>query len=185
MTKKIVPPTEIKESPDTRKESTSKSRRKALGTLVASGALAGVALPNKWKTPMINSVVLPAHAGVSGDCSSPACTNVSVDTAVINPNGNLFVFGMGTINACCVQAASSPALDCALLSGGTTIGFEESAGTFDCASSSALVSGCIVSCSVVVSSGSHSISSGNTVTLRFDFGGACVCSETATVVQTG
>jgi len=37
-------------------------RRKVLQGLVASGAIAGATLPNKWKKPIVDTVMLPAHA---------------------------------------------------------------------------------------------------------------------------
>lgn len=41
-------------------------RRQLLQTLVASGAIAGSALPSQWRKPVVNSVILPAHAQTSG-----------------------------------------------------------------------------------------------------------------------
>jgi hypothetical protein len=44
------------------------SKRKTLrNILMATGALAGTqVLPSKWSKPVLDTVVLPAHAGISG-----------------------------------------------------------------------------------------------------------------------
>lgn len=77
---------------------------------------------------------------------------------------------------------TAPQLVCALLDENGLI----TSSTFDnagggCDDSSATDVGCLVSCSVSVGPGGHSVSSGDCVTLRFIFAGGCVCSEVATV----
>lgn len=197
MTKKRTTPTDL--SPKDSKEpssdgtnSTAKSRRRALNALVASGAIAGFALPNNWKKPVVNAVILPAHAqtspgggGGGGRRPSEGCA-LSINAAVLDgSSGALLVLALGSISAGCVQNADSRAgLDCFVITGGTTLPLADgdaSAGQFGCSDSIALVSGCIVSCSVQVSATDHNLGPTDTVTIRFEFGGACVCTASATV----
>ena len=60
----------MKETPDSTDEKpvneNRDKRRQLLQTLVASGAIAGSALPSQWRKPVVNSVILPAHAQTSG-----------------------------------------------------------------------------------------------------------------------
>ncbi len=99
--------------------STQLHRRKALQGIVGAGSVAGlVAAPDKWVKPVVDSVILPAHAqttGVSEFCeitnivaenkSGPIELNqgekiqVLVDVTVIDPNGN---------NALVIVALRSP-----------------------------------------------------------------------------
>ena len=74
----------------------SEGRRKLLKSIAAgSGAIiAGKSLPENWTKPVVDSVILPAHAGSSGvtgnfitDSSSAAtnlCTEITGTTANIN-----------------------------------------------------------------------------------------------------
>ncbi len=50
------------------------TRRKALGKiLVAGGVIAGAHLiPSKWASPVVNSIIVPAHAQTSGPVTTPA-----------------------------------------------------------------------------------------------------------------
>ena len=52
------------------------SRRKLLKSIAAgSGAIvAGKSLPENWKRPVVDSVILPAHAQTSPPTSPPTCT---------------------------------------------------------------------------------------------------------------
>lgn len=164
-------------------------RRKLLGAMVASGAISGAALPEKWRKPVVNSVILPAHAQTTGPGPSAGC-NASILTAILSGT-TLNVVAQGNINALCVQGAHSlfptggnGGFTCALISGGTTLHTDTSPGVDDCSSSitQALVSGCMVSCSVSVTSADQAgIMDGSSITMRFSFGGTCVCSAVGTV----
>ncbi len=75
------------------------SRRKLLKSIaVGSGAVAaGSAIPKKWSKPLVDSVVLPAHAQTTGcpSCSGPEQSepyNSSLDMELVD--GNL---GTGTL----------------------------------------------------------------------------------------
>jgi len=65
------------------------SRRKLLKSIAAgSGAIvAGKSLPESWSRPVVDSVLLPAHAQTSGGPFSGAA---SESTVSINPDSNLF-----------------------------------------------------------------------------------------------
>ena len=58
-------------------------RRKLLITLAASGGAATAlqSLPNKWTTPVVDSVILPAHA----ETSEPFTPNRSFATGAVFP----------------------------------------------------------------------------------------------------
>lgn len=58
----------------------SSSRRKLLQSLVLGGTVAAVkALPDTWTTPIVNSVLLPAHAALSpGECAFYAVSGFPV-----------------------------------------------------------------------------------------------------------
>ena len=158
------------------------SRRKALSAMVATGAVAGLALPEKWKKPVVNAVVLPAHAQASLGSSFDILASYISST-----NGHLYVLAQGNLTPACVQAAGDPPPDDysdfqhALIHNGTTLQFEFSAAPQDCTSPSALISGCIISASVVINSAAHSVTQGDTITMRFEYGGTCITSVVATV----
>ncbi len=70
------------------------SRRKLLKSLVAgSGAVvAGKALPESWTKPVVDSVMLPAHAQTTGTESAAATTytkTIRVDVPDVGKGGNL------------------------------------------------------------------------------------------------
>ncbi len=56
-----------------------KTRRKALGKiLVAGGVIAGAhIIPSKWAAPVVNSIIVPAHAQTSGPTTTTAPTTGS------------------------------------------------------------------------------------------------------------
>ena len=45
---------------------TKMDKRKALKTIIAGGVATSVAIPSVWKKPVVNSVMLPAHAQATG-----------------------------------------------------------------------------------------------------------------------
>lgn len=171
-------------------------RRKTLKTLLAGGAIAGI--PTQWGKPVVDSVVLPVHAqstpgpgpcgGSGGPCTSGMNVNILFAELV---GGDLIVVGDTQIPAdegCGLGPSdepptwTEPQLICALLDNNGLIASE----TFDsagggCNDDSATAVGCLVSCSVSLGSGEHSVSSGDCITLRFIFAGGCVCSEVTTV----
>lgn len=55
----------VKQSVSEHQDKRQEARRRLLGTLVAGGA-AGAALPSQWKKPVIDAVMLPAHAQTTG-----------------------------------------------------------------------------------------------------------------------
>jgi hypothetical protein len=180
---------EIKNQPN----SSISSKRNTLKTLVAGGALAGM-IPETWRRPMVNAIVLPSHAqttvpppkeppgcGDGGSCTSGM--NVNIISAELLPDGDLFVLGDGHIPADCVTVTGVfPRFVCALLDSDGLIQSETftSAGG-DCFDDTATVSGCLVSCSILIASASHSVEGGDCITLRFRFTGDCVCSAVTTV----
>ncbi|MDH3376590.1 MAG: twin-arginine translocation signal domain-containing protein [Gammaproteobacteria bacterium] len=172
---------------DTRTIEESSSRRKALKTLAATGAVAGV-IPKKWATPVVDAMVLPAHAQTTcaplGSCTSGM--SAVVTAAVVLGGGDLVVVGEADIPPGC-RSNPSVSLSCAILGcDGLIVGTDPDGGTYqgsgfgtgDCTGT---VGQCLVSCSVQVAAGSHSVVSGDSVTLRFNWGGVCICSGVGTV----
>lgn len=184
---------EMKEDKD--KKSTGNQRRKALKAIGVGGVLAGT-IPAIWTRPVVKAIILPAHAqtsppapacGSGGPCSSGM--NVNILTAVVTGGGALFVLGDIQIPAyasaqSCYPGTTDPtsmastSVLCEVVDNGAVIGSNgrDSAG-FDCSAGA----GCLVSCSVVVPSGSNTLASGDCVTLRLTFNGTCVCSGVTTV----
>ena len=66
----------------------SESRRKLLKSIAAgSGAIvAGKSLPDKWTAPVVDTVMLPAHAQ-----TSPAPTTTAAPTTTVEPCGTLTI----------------------------------------------------------------------------------------------
>lgn len=89
-------------------EKTQKSRRKLLKLLAASGGVVSANLPLTWRRPLISSIIVPAHAQVSGVCyvgqqSDPPlreCICISgnhVSVQVIAGVGDSLFTGSGTV----------------------------------------------------------------------------------------
>ena len=159
------------------------SRRKALSAMVATGAVAGLALPEKWKKPVVNAVVLPAHAQASLGSSFDILASYISST-----NGHLYVLAQGNLTPACLEAGNpgwesdgSSLMSVFLVTGGTTLFYEDYLG-WGCSSSTAAISGCLVSASLRVNSSDHNLSPGDTITLRNEFGGECITTAVATVV---
>lgn len=78
----------------------SKYRRDALKIITGGGVLSGtiVSMPNQWVKPIVDAVVLPAHA----ECSVPPCPEpepelptlegISINTTPLNSSGNIGIF---------------------------------------------------------------------------------------------
>ena len=69
---------------ENRKQPMDQARRKALKTIVAGTAAAGVlAVSSKWSKPVVNSVILPAHAQAT-NAQGPATetTTTAVPTTI-------------------------------------------------------------------------------------------------------
>ncbi len=167
-------------------------RRRALKALVAGGVISGI--PATWRKPVVDSVVLPANAQLSPPPPPPTCGDGGPCTPGMNVNilfaelvgEDLIVVGDTQIppgQGCGLGAEfSPPQLICALLdSNGLIASRTFSSYGNGCNDASATVVGCLVSCSVEVTSGSHSVTAGDCVTLRFIFSGGCVCSGVTTV----
>ena len=160
-------------------------RRKALKTIGVTGVLAGT-VPATWSTPVVKSVLLPAHAQTSepqpcqaGDCS-PLCMNVNLLSAVVETSGALFVLGETQIaggSECFVDDSKS--IVCEVIDNGTVIDSDDRTSAGSCSTGS--IDGCLVSCSMLVPDTSHTLQSGDLVTLRVTFNGICVCSDVTTV----
>jgi hypothetical protein len=57
------------------------SRRKALKKIAAGGAVAGVlALSGKWSKPVVDSIILPAHAQATNGAAPPPTTPAPTTT---------------------------------------------------------------------------------------------------------
>ncbi len=170
-------------------KASSDGRRTALKVLTASGVVAGATVPISWKKPLVEGVVLPAHAQTTG-CGTGNCNagSATILAAEVLGSGALFVLGEYDAPPSCLVvtqatqvATESQSLVCHLISEGTTIGAESKSTAGNCTGASAIADGCLVSCSVVVDAGSHGITPGDCVTMRFTFGGSCVCSAVTTV----
>jgi len=157
------------------------SKRKLLKSLAAGGT-AVAALPAKWTTPLVDSVLTPAHAGISGPCGAPSCPgggSASISAAVINGSGDLIVVGDYNVPGSCVSGGTA-SVACEVVDSGSVIGTNNRSTIAQGCNTAGV--GCLVSCSVDVASGNHSLSPGGCVTLRINFDGNCVCSDVATIV---
>ncbi|HHB76532.1 MAG TPA: twin-arginine translocation signal domain-containing protein [Desulfobulbus sp.] len=68
------------------KKSVDQSRRKALKRMAAGTAVAGaLAISSKWSKPVVNSIILPAHAQAT-NAEAPANTTTTTTTTTANPN---------------------------------------------------------------------------------------------------
>ena len=168
----------------------SNSRRKALKAIGASGVLAGT-IPGSWTKPLVESVVLPAHAQTSPP--STTCTNSGPCTSGMNVNilaatlvggGDLLVVGDTPIPVSCIVAPpeENSSVLCEVIDTGAVVGsdFRSTAGG-DCTEAGATAAGCFTSCSLVVPSANHTLVRGDCVTLRLTYNGNCVCSDVTTV----
>ncbi len=65
------------------------ARRKALKTIIAGSAAAGVlVVSSKWSKPVVNSIILPAHAqatNAQGPATETTTTTTAVPTTTIRP----------------------------------------------------------------------------------------------------
>lgn len=169
-------------------------RRNLIKSLAAGGTIA-VALPKRWTTPIVDAVVLPAHAQTSDSCAAPGTGSsntpgltANVTFAVIDGGGDLIVVGESDVpDVCFVGVGGGPGdrgLTCEVLDCNGTLLASEDTDTFgDIGSGGCSAAGevCMVSCSVEVTSGSHSVVAGDAVTLRFSFLGGCMVSAVETV----
>jgi len=66
----------------TDKNKTAENRRKLLKTVVAGGGaiIAGKTLPEKWGRPVVDSVMLPAHAQASASFAGGAMVSLETDS---------------------------------------------------------------------------------------------------------
>ena len=178
-----------------------KARRNILKSVAAGGTMVA-AMPAKWSTPIVDSVVVPAHAATTGPgeppvvgrcppagsgSSDPASFTANITAAVVAGNGTLVVVGEADVPGSCrpVDGGARP-LECDLIDcEGVTLGQNQNPTFADITSPSVCDQQggtCIISCSVEVAAGSHSVVSGESVTLRFTlpFGG-CIASAVTTV----
>jgi hypothetical protein len=73
--------TEFSKDMDNRKTGINPSRRRALKTIAAGSAIAGgLALGGKWTRPVVDTVILPAHAQAT-NATAPATTAAPTTTA--------------------------------------------------------------------------------------------------------
>jgi len=173
-------------------------RRKLIKSLAAGGAMA-VAIPNKWTSPIVDSVVVPAHAVTSvvtvNSCGAPGSgsSNTSgltanVTAATLLGGGELVVVGEADVpDTCWIGVGGSDedrGLTCELVDCNRTVLASEDQDTFgDIGGDGCSAAGqvCMVSCSVEMASGTHSIVSGDAITLRFRFLGGCLVSAVSAV----
>jgi len=179
------------------------NRRRLIKSLVAGGT-AAAAIPNKWTSPIVESVVMPAHAMTSevspdvppDSCGAPgtgssntAGLSANVTAAVIGGGGELIVVGEADVpDTCWIGVGADDdnrGLTCELVDCNATVLFSEDTDTFGhigpgggCSAPGQV---CMVSCSVEVDPGSHAVTSGDAVTLRFRFLGGCLVSAVGTV----
>ena len=55
-------------------------RRKVMKVLVIGGVATAVALPGKWTKPLINAVIVPAHAAASAPPTTSTTTTTTTTT---------------------------------------------------------------------------------------------------------
>jgi hypothetical protein len=63
------------------------SKRKLLKSIAAGGGavVAGKSLPESWSAPVIDSVMLPAHASTTQDCGTVTCNPTSLSNVIFPP----------------------------------------------------------------------------------------------------
>ena len=181
----------------------SEKRRRLIKSLTAGGAAVTV-IPSRWTSPIVDSVVMPSHAvltagggdpGTGDPCASPGSgmSNTSgltanITAALIDGDGDLIVVGETDLPEVCFvleEDEDSVAVTCQVLDCNANVlgfNFTPTLGSFEkshnCASAG---QDCLISCSVEVDAGSHSVVSGDAVTLRFSFSKGCVVSAVATI----
>ena len=179
-------------SKKTQPGATLKERRRALSAMVASGAVAGFAMPEKWTAPIVNAVLLPAHGQTS--VQEFACQTGSSVSALLS-TGSLFVLGTFSLSASFMQSVSDADptawtdgwASAYLIHQGTTIFgrgkdiFEDETIGADCTASSALTDGCLISASLDLPAASHSVEAGDKVTVKLVIPPGVVTSCVATV----
>ncbi|MFQ3244492.1 MAG: hypothetical protein ACI9SP_001123 [Arenicella sp.] len=72
-----------------------KNRREILKASIGSGAVL-VAMPSKWTSPVMNSIILPAHAQTSGSTSSPVNESISIDITATEISGPIVIARSGS-----------------------------------------------------------------------------------------
>lgn len=78
-------------NPEQEKSVSALDRRKVMKTIVGGVATIAVynLLPAKWGTPIIDSIILPAHAGTSGAATLTDPCSIT-DKGPVNPNTEIF-----------------------------------------------------------------------------------------------
>ncbi|SDO95475.1 hypothetical protein [Desulforhopalus singaporensis] len=88
-------------------------RRSALKKMaVGAGAVAGISLlPDKWSIPVVESIVVPAHAETSGPAPLPSVTVTIINNSSLGvgfdytgPSGTEEVGNLATLSSLTVQA---------------------------------------------------------------------------------
>jgi len=72
-----------------------KNRREILKASIGSGAVL-VFVPSKWTSPVINSIVLPAHAQTSGSTSSPVNESINIEITATEIRGPIVIARSGS-----------------------------------------------------------------------------------------
>ena len=91
---------------ENRKQPVDRARRKALKIIVAGTAVAGaLAIPSRWSKPVVNSIILPAHAQAT-NAQGPATETTT--TAVPTTNSPLGEGGSATSWGGAVFTAQAP-----------------------------------------------------------------------------
>jgi hypothetical protein len=165
-------------------------RRKLLGGMVATGALGGASLGSAWKKPVVETVMLPAHAQTtteppdSGGCNATCSMQITqADLA----GGDINVLGLAAITACCwTPDVGYEEVIAILISDGVTL-TTDTMGLQDCSATvtagvDPALSGCVLS-ATAIETNTFGLNPGDSITLRLTYGGACICSDVATLVD--
>ena len=182
----------------------SEKRRRLIKSLTAGGAAVTV-IPSRWTSPIVDSIVVPSHAELTAGgggpgagvdpCASPGSgmsntpgLTANITAALIDGDGDLIVVGETDLPEVCFvlgEDEDSVAVTCQVLDCNANVlgfNFTPTLGSFEkshnCASAG---QDCLISCSVEVDAGAHSVVSGDAVTLRFSFSKGCIVSAVATI----
>lgn len=145
-------------------------RRRLLQKLVASGAVAAV-LPSKWTKPIVESVVVPAHAQAS---PVAACNAIIQDSMFEGPFDQTSVY---------IEIDAASVADNACGQGGDVIAEILFGGTplaGDTVGSTCNGTVCVTSISLFVYTDQVGLAGGQ-FTVRFTWPGNCVCTQDITL----
>jgi len=120
------------------------SRRAVLRKCLLAAGVTAVALPSTWRKPLVNSVILPAHAQTSPITSAPPSFTsgrvTNVTTTSRTPSGGTAVTALASIEMSGCLGVAGVSVSCTLEAdlGGTTLPLGTASATSDASGSYSL-----------------------------------------------